>query len=135
MLRFSKYNQTKRYSVGNKYNATKVKNQKGTFDSKLEYEYSLILDDLLRRKQIIGYNRQVAIDLYGENKTRICSYKLDYVVHHLDGSLEYVEVKGFQTNTWRIKWKLAKDWLKSQPAGTKLVLIDSKLSVKESHNS
>lgn len=135
MLKFSKFNQTRKNSVGNKFNASKVKSYKGTFDSKLEYEYSLILDDDVRLKRIIGYNRQVAIDLYGINKTRVASYKLDFLIHHKDESLEYVEVKGYPTDTWRLKWKLAKDWLKSQPAGTKLTLVDSNLGVKESHKA
>jgi len=31
---------------------------------------------------------------------------MDFVVTHNDGSLEYVEVKGFQTEVWRLKWKI-----------------------------
>ncbi len=89
----------------NKYNA-KSSTYKGiTYHSKLEAEYAMILDDMLKKKEIKGWKRQIKIPL-DVNGFHICNYYIDFVVEENDGTLNYTEVKGYQTEIWRLKWKL-----------------------------
>lgn len=92
------------------------------FDSKKESAYAQELDLRIKAKDIKGYQTQVKIELFGENKTRVCNYYIDFVIDHNDGSLEYVEIKGFQTPIWRLKWKLFEDKF-GHDATKKLTLI------------
>lgn len=75
------------------------------YDSKAEVQYAMELDDKLMKGEIAGWTKQKNIELK-VNGYIICSYKIDFVIEHLDGVIEYLEVKGFATPTWRIKWKL-----------------------------
>lgn len=36
----------------------------------------------------------------------ICSYYIDFVVVNNDDSLEYIEIKGYETELWRLKFKI-----------------------------
>lgn len=40
------------------------------------------------------------------NGISICKYCIDFKVWLADGSIEYVEVKGFPTPLWKLKWKI-----------------------------
>lgn len=88
-----------------KYGAVK---QNG-YDSKKESAYAQELELRKRAKDIKDYKGQVKIELFGENGTRVCNYFVDFEVTHNDGSTEYVEVKGFETAIWRLKWRLFED--------------------------
>jgi len=76
-----------------------------SYHSKKEAAYAAELDLLVRAKEIKSWDRQVRISL-DVNGFHICNYIIDFVVHHNDGTEEYVEVKGFQTEVWRLKWRL-----------------------------
>lgn len=93
----------------NKYNAVKQTYKGYSYHSQAESRYAMYLDSLLKKKEIKGWQKQKKIELYGENKSKICNYYIDFVVEHNDGKTEYVEVKGMETATWRLKWKLFKD--------------------------
>ena len=93
----------------NKYNATKQTYKGYSYHSKAEAKYAIYLDSLLKKKEIKSWEKQKKIELYGENGSKICNYYMDFVVEHNDGKTEYVEVKGMETATWRLKWKLFKD--------------------------
>lgn len=91
-------------------NRDKYKNVRQTFnnysyDSKLEAEYAQDLDLRKKAHDIKDWRRQVKIPL-SINGQLICNYYIDFVIEHNDGSEEYVEVKGFKTDLWRLKWKL-----------------------------
>lgn len=75
------------------------------YDSKAEVSQAMELDSMLRKGEIKGWTKQKSVDLV-VNGYLICTYKVDFVIEHLDGITEYLEVKGFATSTWRIKWKL-----------------------------
>ena len=89
----------------NKYNAKSTEYGGLVYHSKKEAAYAQELDLRIKAKDIKSWKRQVRIDLkvYGQH---ICNYYMDFVITHNDDSEEYVEVKGFQTEVWRLKWKI-----------------------------
>lgn len=92
----------------NKYNATRTTANDGVKrDSKFE---ASIADELLMRKQagdIKDYESQyrVEIPLYDEDGTQrlIVRHKVDFRLHHNDGSYELLEAKGIETSDY--KWR------------------------------
>lgn len=89
---------------------TKYKNVKQTYNgysymSKLEAQQAFELDCRLKAKEIISWERQVKIDLQAYGK-HICNYYIDFVATRKDGVREYIEVKGMETDVWKIKWKM-----------------------------
>ena len=92
-----------------KYKSVRQTYNGDSYQSKKEMKYAMQLDILKKGKAIKGWKRQVKIELFGENGTRVCNYNIDFVVEHNDGVIEYIEVKGFKTALWRLKWKLFKD--------------------------
>jgi hypothetical protein len=79
------------------------------YHSKFEAKYARDLDLRLGAGEIASWDRQINIRLRGVGGSHICIYKIDFVVMHTDGVKEYVEVKGFETDVWRLKWKLFED--------------------------
>jgi hypothetical protein len=81
-----------------------------TYHSKKEASYAAELDLLKKGKQIDDWTRQVKISL-DVGDYHIANYYIDFVVTHNGkihpkGTKEYIEVKGFETEVWRLKWKL-----------------------------
>jgi hydrogenase maturation factor len=76
-----------------------------TYHSQKEARFAALLDMQVKLKQIKGYERQVRIPLI-VNNTRICVYIVDFVIMHIDNTLEYIDVKGYETPEFRLKWKL-----------------------------
>jgi len=95
-----------------KYHAVKQTYNGYSYDSKAEAQYAAELDLRVKGKDIKSWDRQKKIELFGQNGTRICNYFVDFVIEHIDGRTEYVEVKGFETEAWRIKRKLMDDKIK-----------------------
>ena len=89
----------------NKYGAKKTVFGGFKYDSKKEARYAQDLDLMLKAGEIKSVQRQVRIPL-DVNGYHIANYYIDFLVTHKDDSLEYVEVKGFETEVWRLKWKL-----------------------------
>lgn len=89
----------------NKYGAISREYNGVLYHSKLEAKYASELDLELKEKKIKSWRRQVKIslDVYGYH---ICNYYVDFEVTHNDKTIELVEVKGFPTEVWRLKWKL-----------------------------
>ena len=79
--------------------------RKVLYHSKKEAEHAMELDSLLLKKKILGWHGQVDLDLV-VNGVHVCKAVVDFVVIHLDGKEEYVEVKGFATALWKLKRKL-----------------------------
>lgn len=97
---------------GNKHNNVKVKANGRVYDSKAEYEYRLILDELKSNGYIkeideqykmpidnIPYNGQL---LYNE-KARKLEYRCDFRVVDWKDRIHYIETKGFLETTARVK--------------------------------
>lgn len=75
------------------------------YDSKAEVEQAMVLEEQQRNGEIKSWEKQKTLELR-VNDYLICTYRIDFIVYHLDGVTEYLEVKGFPTDTWKIKWKL-----------------------------
>lgn len=91
---------------GNKYRAKTSIYNDTYYHSKLEAAYAQELDMRVYAKDIKGWKRQIRIPLE-VNGVKIGTYIIDFVIEHNDGELEYIECKGFETDTWKMKWKLA----------------------------
>ena len=93
-----------------KFGTTKYHNKKQEYGghfymSKLEADVAWQLDMRIKAKEIKSYERQVRIPLTVKGK-HICDYIIDFVVQYPDGTTEYLEAKGFETDVWKLKWKL-----------------------------
>lgn len=87
----------------NKYNASKSNYNGYNYDSKLEAAYAQELDMMLKLGEIESWERQVKLPLKINGKTWR-NYKIDFKINHHKGAPDYVEVKGFPTPEWKMKW-------------------------------
>lgn len=83
-----------------------------TFDSNKELEYYLLLKNRQKRGEIKDLERQVSFEIQpgftmpsGE-KIRAITYRADFRYHDLDGIEHIVDVKGYKTETYKLKKKL-----------------------------
>ena len=90
---------------GNKYRAKTTEYNGHIYHSKLEAAYAAELDLRKRGKDIKDWERQRKLDLR-VNGIHITNYYIDFVIHHNDGSFEFVETKGMPTTEWKLKWAL-----------------------------
>ena len=102
---------------GNKYGAKKTVAKDGLKrDSKYE---AGVADELLLRKQagdIKDYDSQYKIEAWCYRKDGTpafkVSHKVDFRVHHLDGSYELIEAKGLETTDYKWRRKFLEElWL------------------------
>jgi hypothetical protein len=94
------------YLQKNKWTTAKKQTYNGNrYDSGFEGSYAKDLDLLLMAQKIKSWERQVNIDLI-VNGYRVAQYRIDFIVHHLDGTTEYIETKGLPDPTWKLKWKI-----------------------------
>lgn len=75
------------------------------YGSKLEAFYAKQLDTAKKGKAIKDFTPQFKLPLY-VNEYFIANYYVDFMVENNDGSKELWEIKGFETEVWRLKWKL-----------------------------
>lgn len=78
-----------------------------TYDSIKEAEYAKNLDWRKKAGEITEIIPQFKIPI-NVNGVHICNYFIDFKITCSDGHEEYHEVKGFETDVWRMKWRLAK---------------------------
>lgn len=89
------------------------------FHSKKEADFYVKLKILKRAKKIIDFKLQPEFELQpkfrdAEGKMiRSIKYKADFIIYH-DGKTEIVDVKGYRTETFNIKWKLLQFKYKDQ---------------------
>jgi len=94
------------YFVQKKWTNAKKQEYNGfRYDSGFEASYAQELDLRIKAKDIKSYDRQVNLDLI-VNDFVVCQYRIDFIIHHNDNTTEYVECKGYQTDVWKLKWKL-----------------------------
>lgn len=98
--------------MATKYGSQKVELDGHVFDSKIESRYYLQLKWLEANKQILffrlqpRYLLQEAFEKDGEKFKRI-DYIGDFEIHHLDGSIEVIDIKGAPpTEAFKLKRKL-----------------------------
>lgn len=87
-----------------KYTYYHTKKQ-GKNDSKFEAGKAKELELLKKAGQIKDFREQVKIPLV-VNGYLISNYYIDFVINHNDGTTEYLETKGYATDTWKMKWKI-----------------------------
>ena len=83
------------------------------FDSRKEGEYYRILKQRRKLGQIKSFTCQPEFVLQGGfgpkgARIRAIKYFADFEVRHNDGSIEIVDVKGIETDVFKIKWKILK---------------------------
>lgn len=96
------------------------------FRSKWEWKYACYLEVLLRDKQITDWKYEPKTFYFEGIKRGTNNYKPDFLVTHLNGNEEYIEVKGYETSKDATKWKrmgkyfpdvklriIKSDWFKS----------------------
>lgn len=114
---------TKTYqNRGNKYRAVKQTYNGRSYDSKKEAIYASSLDWRKKAGEIKEIIPQYKIELY-VNSVKICNYYVDFKVVLPNGDIEFHEVKGFETDVWRLKWKLTQALLEDIEPKAKLVLV------------
>ena len=94
-----------------KYNARKVEIDGYSFSSKIESEYYLYLKEQCKKGQIGDFTTQPRYLLQDKFKKngksfRKIEYVADFEVMHRDGSIEVIDIKGFVTETAKLKFKL-----------------------------
>lgn len=102
----------------NKFHAKKTQCSQGHWhDSGKEADYCSELAIKLRAGEISGYETQVSFELQpafvpcdGAKKIRAITIVPDFVVFHLDGVREVVDVKGYKKgphyDLFKVKWKM-----------------------------
>ena len=91
---------TKLTQVRHKFKAQSVNDDGHHFASKLEHAYYCHLKLLQRANAVLFFLRQVPFSLPGGSK-----YVCDFQVFCMDGSVEFIEVKGLDTPTGKLKLK------------------------------
>lgn len=97
--------------MATKYNSKSVELDGHVFDSKIEARYYQQLKWLESNKQILFFRlqpRYLLQDAFVKDgrKFRKIEYVADFEIHHLDGSIETIDVKGMETEAFKIKRKL-----------------------------
>ena len=91
------------------------------YDSGFEARYAMELDLRLKAKEIESYERQVNLEMI-VNGYKVWTYRIDFIIHHLDGLTEYIECKGYPTPVWKLKWLLFEALYADLP-DTKLTIV------------
>lgn len=95
-----------RLRKANKYGNTTKEYNGRWYHSKLEAKYAQELDLMKKAKEIKDWIPQFKLSL-DVNGKHITNYYVDFLVTNNDNSQELWEIKGFETDTWRMKWRLA----------------------------
>lgn len=93
-------------------------------DSGFESQREVTLKLKKMAGQILDYKRQTPYKLV-VNGYEIGTYKIDFEVFHLDGTIELEETKGFATTEWKLRWKIMLAMFADNPK-YKLTLIKQK---------
>ena len=92
------------FNTGSKYGSQKIQEDGFTFGSKIEHEYYQLLKLQQRAGLIKHIDVHPTVTLSGGIR-----WKLDFMVYHgivNNGKIELIDVKGFETEGFRIKRKL-----------------------------
>jgi hypothetical protein len=105
-----------------KYGSTKQTFNGRSYDSILEANYASQLETRKMAGEILEIFPQYKLDLR-VNGLHITNYFIDFKVVLSDNSVELIEVKGFETDVWRLKWRLTQALLEEIEPGAKLILV------------
>lgn len=115
----------------NKYGAQKTEFGGRIYDSKFEASEAHTLELRKLGKDIKDYDTQYKVEMwaYDQNGKPALkmTHKVDFRIHHNDGSYELWETKGQETADWkwRVKW-LEAFWLPLHPDHTYTVIKQNK---------
>ena len=117
----------KTYFKANKYGAKKTEFDGYKYDSK--FEASVAADLTLRKKakDIKDFDKQYKVEMWAYDKNgkpaMKKTHKVDFRIHHNDGSYELLEAKGVETSDYkdRRRW-LETFWLPEHPDHTYTVV-------------
>lgn len=84
-----------------KFGAVRTEVDGRKFDSKAEARFAAKLDKMQEAGEVLFYLRQTRFDLPGG-----IFYKADFTVFFSDGRTEFVDVKGIETQEFKLKRKL-----------------------------
>jgi hypothetical protein len=88
-----------------KYGNKKTEYNGVMYASKKEAAYAGELDLRVMAGDIRKWNRQVKLEVR-LNGQHICNYYADFQIVHTNNTVEYVDVKGYETKVFKLKWKL-----------------------------
>ncbi len=106
----------------NKYNAKKTVFGGRKYDSKFEAKVAADLEWRKKAGELKEIIPQFKIPL-AVNGHHIANYYMDFKVIHKDGQVEFIEVKGFETPVWRMKWRILEAIKDEIEPGVELTLI------------
>ncbi|HUX56250.1 MAG TPA: DUF1064 domain-containing protein [Bacteroidales bacterium] len=109
----------KRY---NKYKAERQTFNGRSYHSKKEADYAVQLAWQKKAGEIKEITPQFKIDIRVNGK-HITNYYIDFRVVYSDDRVELIEVKGFATPEWMLKFRLTEALLDEIEPGAKLVII------------
>ncbi len=115
----------------NKYSAKKQTYRGRSYDSKLEAAKAIDLDWLMKAGEVKSWTAQHKFDLR-VNDAHLCNYYIDFRVVNKDNSVDYIEVKGFPTDIWRLKWNLTQALFDELTEGENARLYLNEKCVKQS---
>jgi hypothetical protein len=99
------------YHKRNKYRNVRQTYNGHNYDSKMEAEVAHKLDlmkkNIDKTNRVKNWERQYKISL-DINGVHIANYFIDFMVEFVDGRKEFWEVKGMETDLWKLKWKMTK---------------------------
>lgn len=107
--------------MANKYGAQPAIYNGQRYDSTYEATVAKELDLRLKAKDIAGWDRQYVCTImaYRYQHTPAAytqKHRVDFRIHHNDGTFELVEVKGVETRDWKMTRKLLEAlWLPEHP--------------------
>jgi hypothetical protein len=84
----------------NKFKNKPVMDNGKRFSSKLEHAYKNYLELLKSQGKVLFYLMQVPIDIIGGTK-----YILDFLVFYENGDVKFIDTKGVETPTFKLKKK------------------------------
>lgn len=96
-----------------KYKSQKITIDGITFASKDEAKYYQFLKQRKAKGEILNFELQPKFTIipsfkYKGKTERAATYTLDFLVYNLDGTKEYIDIKGYGTQQGELKFKLLK---------------------------
>ena len=112
------------------YNTNKCEYNGHLYDSKFEAGYAQELDLRLKAKEIKKWETQKTLDMV-VNGYKICTYRIDFIVYYHDGTIEYVETKGWASPLFRFKWKVFEALYSDLPNVKILLVKQGKFNIRK----
>lgn len=90
--------------IRHKYNATRTELDGIKFASKREAKFYADLKQKMKDGSVVQFLRQVPFYLPGGSR-----YVCDFLVFYVDGTCAFIDVKGMETETFKLKKKMVEE--------------------------